>query len=165
MPRPLSLAAALALLGPSACAAQGECGGHCGAGTHCEADKCVANVEAEAEEPAADAEPAPGKKRRKGRRKRRGGEDGDDEGGDEGEHAGPPLRVDDSRVPKYNPNRTQEIPDGSERLSDRAVKQHMRSLEPAFNRCIEQAAMATDDTLAGTVSFTIGVEPTGKVWG
>jgi len=75
--------------------------------------------------------------------------------------------VDDSRVPRYNPKRLQQIgmADGTERLSDFAVKNHMKRLEPKFNKCIERAALSTDETIRGTVAFTIGVEPTGKVWG
>lgn len=70
-------------------------------------------------------------------------------------------------MPRYNANRTQKIgmDDGSERLSDFKVKNHMKRLESKFNDCIERAAMASDVALSGTVKFTIGVEPTGKVWG
>lgn len=145
----------------AACKPTENCAGYCGAGTHCDDDRCVPDAEVEPTD--ADVEPEPGKKkrRRKGRRKkgRRGG--GDGEAGEA------PPRVDDSHVPRYKANRTQTIgmSDGTERLSDFRVKNHMAKLEHKFNACIERAAMSTDETLRGTVTFTIGVEPTGKVWG
>ena len=145
-------------LAVAGCRPAGECEGYCGAGTRCEADKCVPDV-ADEEPVAADEDVGKGKKkRRKGRRRK--GRRGDD-GGEEAVG----LTVDDSHVPKYDPNRTETIGEGTERLSDRKVRQHLRRLEPKFNSCIERAAMATDDALTGVVYFNIGIEPTGKVWG
>ncbi len=154
---------ALATIQLPGCQPAGDCGGFCGPGTRCDDDRCVVEAEAPVEPAAGDSGGATKKKRRKGRR-RKGKHRGDD-GGDEA--AAAPLKVDDSRVPRYNPNRTQTIGmgDGTERLSDFKVKNHMKKLEPKFNRCIERATMASDVELAGTVKFTIGVEPTGKVWG
>lgn len=114
------------------------------------------------EEPVAEVEDDTKGKRNKRRGRRRRGQRGD---GDDGGEAAAGLNVDDSHVPKYDPNRTETIGEGTERLSDRKVRQHLSRLEPKFNRCIEQAAMATDDALTGVVYFNIGIEPTGKVWG
>lgn len=146
-------------LGVAGCKPPGECGGFCGLGTRCEADKCVPNEPDE--EPEAEVEDDGKGTRNKRRGRRRKGRPGDGDGGE----AAAGLTVDDSHVPKYDPNRTETIGEGTERLSDRRVRQHLSKLEPKFNRCIEQAAMATDDALTGVVYFNIGIEPTGKVWG
>lgn len=142
------------------CKPPGECGGFCGAGTRCEGDKCVPD-EPDEEPVVAEDDGKGKKKKRRRRRKGKRGDGGDGDGGD----APAGLNVDDSHVPKYNPNRTETIGEGTERLSDRKVRQHLRKLEPKFNSCIERAAMATDDALTGVVYFNIGIEPTGKVWG
>ena len=156
--RSVLLALPLAGLG---CKPAGECGGFCGPGTHCESGRCVPDLpdEPEAVVPADDD----GKKKKKRRRGRKGKHGADDEGGGDG--LGEPLAVDDSRVPNYNPNRTETIGEGTERLPDREVRSHLRRLESKFNRCIEQASLSTNDEIKGTVDFTIGIEPSGKVWG
>lgn len=121
----------------------------------CEAGKCIVAP------PEAEAEPEPeepeGNKRRK-RRRRRGG------GGD-GAAANGRLPDKDGHIPRYRADRTETIGEGSERLSDRRVRQELAEAEPAFNRCLERASEVTDATLAGTVSFKLGIEPSGKVWG
>ncbi len=130
-----------------------QCGGYCGAGTVCEAGRCVV---APPSEPAAEPEPEPsGGKKRRGKKRRR------KKGGD----TATGLNDRDGHIPRYRANRTEQLGEGSERLSDRKVRQQMSTLEPAFNRCLERASQVTDVALTGTVSFTVGIEPSGKVWG
>ncbi|RMG95641.1 MAG: hypothetical protein D6705_13080 [Deltaproteobacteria bacterium] len=128
----------------------------------CDGEVCV--PEAPATE-AATGEP-PSNERKKRKRRRRRSKRADDTAEDaSGADFVPP---DDRHVPAYRDDRGQVIDEnsGSERLSDRAVRRHMRTLEPAFNRCIEKAAMASDEDLgSGTVSFRINVDPDGKVAG
>ncbi len=136
------------------------CGGFCGPGTVCEAKVCVPAPPPEAEA-APEPEPEKGRKRRRRRRGKRGG-------AAEAEAAAGFVPPDDSRVPAYDDNRGQTISEGSgsERLSDRAVRRHMSTLEPAFNRCIATAAQASPEELgAGRIAFDINVEPSGKVSG
>ncbi|MCB9717779.1 MAG: hypothetical protein H6712_28280 [Myxococcales bacterium] len=130
-----------------------DCGGHCGAGTVCEADKCVV---APGPEPEAEPEPEePSDKKRRRRRRK--------DGGDPATGGGLPDR--DANVPRYRADRLEEIGEGSERISDRRIRQELAEIEPAFNRCLARASEVSDATLSGTVSFQIGIEPTGKVWG
>lgn len=145
----------LASAGLGACDRSTEdCGGFCGEGTVCEAGKCVVAPPPEPEAEPEDEEPK-GKKRR--RRRRKGG-------GDEATASGS-LPDKDGHVPRYRGDRQEEIGEGSERLSDRKIRSELAKVEPAFNRCLARASEVTDATLAGTVSFKIGIEPTGKVWG
>ncbi|MCH9687061.1 MAG: hypothetical protein K0V04_36840 [Deltaproteobacteria bacterium] len=128
------------------------CGGFCGEGTVCEAGRCIV---APLPEPEVEAEPeAKGGKKRRRKGKRKGGRT-----------AAGGLDDRDGHIPRYRAKRDEQIPEGSERLSDRKVRQQMRTLEPAFNRCLERASQVTDATLTGSVSFTVGIEPSGKVWG
>ena len=140
------------------------CGGYCGPGTVCADDRCLPAPPAPPQDEAkAGGDPSrPRKKRR--RRRRRRGEAKAPAGGGEAAFTPP----DDSHVPPYQDDRTQVIDErsGAERLSDRAVRRHMRGLEPAFNRCIEQAALASDEDLGrGQIAFDLNVEPDGKVSG
>ncbi|MEM7156463.1 MAG: hypothetical protein AAF799_26665 [Myxococcota bacterium] len=132
---------------------QGDCGGFCGEGTVCEAGKCV--VAPPEAEPEPEAEEPEGNKRRKRKRKRGGGST----------PASGRLPDKDGHIPRYRADRTESIGEGSERLSDRRVRQELGKAEPAFNRCLERASEVTDAALAGTVSFKLGIEPSGKVWG
>ena len=133
-----------------------DCGGFCGDGTVCQAGKCVvAAVKAEAEVEVEAEEPRGKKKRR-----RKGGKDG---AADEGGGAGLPDQ--DGHIPRYRADRDEAIGEGTERLSDRRVRQELATLEPAFDRCLARAAEVSEVELAGTVSFKIGIEATGKVWG
>ena len=166
-PRPVALGwlLALGLPGAAACPAGADgppCDGRCGPGTVCEAERCVP---APPEPAATEAEPAGGKTKR-GKRKRRRRGRGKAPAGEDAKAAFVPP--DDSRVPEYRDDRTSVIDEhsGSERLSDRAVRRHMRGLEPAFNRCIEKAALASDEDLgSGQIAFRINVDPDGKVAG
>jgi hypothetical protein len=143
------------------CADPSTCDDRCGEGTQCVAGKCVVappNAEVEAApEPEAESRPR-GRRRRKGRR-----------GGDDTAPttAGPPPSFNDSAVPNYDPNRDQAIGDnaGSERISDRTIRQHLSRFEPRLNACIEQIAAAGVDIPSGQVSFEIGIEPNGRVRG
>ena len=158
--------AASSVLALGGCPALTEpCGAHCGPGTRCEGERCVPAQAGEETGGTGPSEPSEGnskkkKKRRKGSR-RSGGE------GDDGEAASAPPRVDDSRVPKYDDKRLQEIgmADGTERLSDFEVRKHMRRLEPKFDKCIADATLRTDAEIKGSIVFEIGIEPSGKVWG
>lgn len=128
----------------------------CGPGTTCEDRRCVvAQVEDEADDDGKD-EPRR-KKSRRGRRRSRKGKPGAD--------SGPPI-VDDSHIPKYDPNRTQTIgmSDGTERLPDRTVRAEMREVTPRFNKCLENASARIEGELgSGRIDFVFSVEPTGKV--
>ncbi len=157
-PAPTPTLALCALL--AGCPAPEPCGGFCGPGTVCEDERCVPA-------PAPEAAPAPesqadGPRKRKRKRRGKRGRAGASSG------ASGFVAPDDSRVPPYDDARGQTIGEGSgsERLSDRAVRRHMATLEPAFNRCIARAAEASPDELgAGRIAFDINVEPDGKVSG
>jgi len=131
------------------------CYGVCGEGTQCEAGKCVV---AEAPEPEPEPEPVTGKKKRR-RRSRRGGNSKSADAGFTPE--------DDSNVPGYDPEATKalDLKAGTERLSDRKIRQHLSRLEPKFNKCIEKSALAHDDALKGELDFVLSIEPSGKVGG
>lgn len=158
--RGLSIATALSLGLVGGCQPSTDnCGGFCGAGTECREGRCeVAEVELEEDETDAD-EDEPKKKRRRRRRGRKGGD------GDDGSEAGAGLPDNDASVPRFRADRLEKIGEGTERLSDRKVRQELRNVEPAFNRCLARAAAVTDAELSGSVSFQIGIEPSGKVWG
>ncbi len=144
-----------------ACEPAAECDGRCGEGTVCVAGKCeVASAQAEPE-PAAAPPDADKPKRRRGRRGRRG--DTDDDAGP----TGPVPTFNDASVPKYDPDRGSSIGEnaGSERISDRTIRQHLSRFEPRLNECIEQLAEAGVEIGSGQVSFDIGIDPSGKVWG
>ena len=140
------------------CEPAAECDGRCGEGTVCVAGKCqLAPAQADPE-----PEPAPvdeRKRKRRGRRGRRGSADG--------EPTGPVPTFNDASVPKYDPNRGSSIGEnaGSERISDRTIRQHLSRFEPRLNKCIEQLAEAGVEIGSGQVSFDIGIDPSGKVWG
>lgn len=130
-----------------------DCGGFCGEGTVCQAGKCVVG----SPEPLAEPEPEPEQASGKKRRRRKGtGKDAPASGG---------LPDQDGHIPRYRADRDEQIGEGNERISDRRIRQELSTLEPAFNRCLARAAEVTDAALAGTVSFKIGIEPSGKVWG
>ena len=157
-PRALGLVAVVCSGCPAA-----PCDDRCGSGTVCIDGKCVVAAIADASPTDAEVDADP-QLRKKGR-KRKGGKADDGETGLVA--SGPAPVFDDSNVPRYDPDRTQAIGagDGSERLSDRTVQDHLAGLEPAFNRCIEQIVQAGVDVGTGNVAFEIGIEPTGKVWG
>lgn len=152
--RPLALAALFALV---ACADRpdaADCYGVCGAGTRCEAERCVAI--AEAPEPAAP-EPDDGARKRKGKRGARSG------GADESAGAYEP--VSDKHIPAYDATKTTVLGEGGERLDDATVRKELRELEPAFDRCIADATAAGVTIPSGRVDFVFGLTPTGKIDG
>jgi hypothetical protein len=134
-----------------------DCGGFCGEGTVCEAGKCVV-----APPPSTEPEPEPAPEDGKSRRRRRGKRRG---GGDDDAPAAGGLPDKDGHIPRYRADRDEQIGEGGERLSDRKVRQELSGLEPKFNDCLQRASAVTDAALTGTVSFQIGIEPSGKVWG
>ncbi len=139
----------------SGCPAPTEnCAGMCGPGTVCEQGQCVVAPAAESE-PEPEPEPDTKKKRRR-RGKRRSGDESSAKGG---------LDDKDGHIPRYRADRDEQIDEGGERMSDRKVRQELRGLEPDFNRCLSRASEVTDAALSGTVSFQIGIESSGKVWG
>lgn len=139
------------------CAAPGgPCNNFCGAGTECRDNVCV--VAKAQPEPQLDAEPEPDKKKRRRRRRRKGG------GGDSSPAAGG-LPYNDGAIPRYRADRLENIGEGTERLSDRRVRQELSTVEPDFNNCLSRASALTDAELSGQVTFQIGIEPSGKVWG
>lgn len=141
------------------------CLDRCGDGTVCEAERCVVAPEPEAE---VEAEPEPeGKSKRKGKRRRGKGSDGDDAGtAADAPTSGPPID-DDSGVPKFQMDKDQTIgaADGSERLSDAQIDKTLRALDPAFQRCVRDAAERVDDLGTGKITFELGVAGSGKVTG
>lgn len=155
----LTLGLAFVGLAPAACD-PAPCDDRCGLGTTCQGGKCIVEAAPDGGTTGAAADAVPAKGRRKGRRRR-----GSRSGGDA--VAGSAPVFDDSAIPRFDPNRVQTIGEGqgSERLSDRKVRQELERLEPGFNRCIEQVANAGVDIGSGQVSFEIGIEPSGKVWG
>lgn len=131
-----------------------DCAGRCGEGTRCESGKCVVAA-AEQPEPEAKTDEAEPSERRRRRRGKRGG-GGTQRGG---------LPDKDDHVPRYRADRSEQIGEGSQRLSDRTIRKELAEVEPAFNRCLARASEVTDTELSGTVSFKLGIEPSGKVWG
>jgi hypothetical protein len=134
------------------------CYGVCGPDTECVDRRCVV---VEAEEPPTEAA-AETPKRRRSRRKARAARTSDDE---------PQTSfrpVDDSHIPKYDPNRVQhlDMSSGTERLPDSTIRAHLRRLESKFNACIETAAMHSDEEIrGGGIDFVFSIEKTGKVSG
>lgn len=139
--------------------AEADCAGLCGDGTACVDGLCVV-AEVEPEAPVEDDKK--GKKRRKRRRRGKPGP-GDTWTPEEL----PPFKpMKDSHIPRFNPKRVQQIDmkQGTERLSDHQVHQHMGRLEGKFNDCIATAAMYSDKDLgSGSIDFVFSVEPSGKV--
>jgi hypothetical protein len=152
--RRLALAFALDLFacgdGPRAA----ECFGVCGAGTRCEAERCVAIAEPPEPPP---LEPDDDARGRKGKRRAKTG------ASDAG--AGTYEPVSDRHIPAYDPTKTTALGDGSERLDDTTVRKELRELEPAFDRCIADATAAGLTIASGRVDFVFGLTPTGKVDG
>ncbi len=132
-----------------------ECFGICGDGTHCVAGRCVAI--AAAPEPVA-VEPDDPKRGRKGKRRARGGEG-------EGDAVAAWSPISDRDVPRYDPKAQTALGEGSERPDDATVRAELRRLEPAFDRCIADAAAAGVTIGTGRVEFELGLTPTGKVAG
>lgn len=155
MSRWILVAAGATLL---SCEPATECDDRCGEGTVCVAGKCEVAPEAAEAEP----EPAPAGDDKRKRRRRRGRKRGGDD-----EAAGPVPTFNDASVPKFNPNRGSSIGEGagSERISDRTIRQHLSRFEPRLNQCIEQLAAAGVEIGSAKVSFDIGIDPNGKVWG
>jgi len=137
-----------------------DCGGFCGPGTVCTEGRCVVQPEPEPEaEPEPESDAKAGNKRRRRRGRRGGG------GGDEDPPAAGGLDDRDGHIPRYRSDREEVLGEGGERPSDRSIRQQLSRLEPAFDRCLARAAAVTDTALSGTVTFQIGIEPSGKVWG
>jgi hypothetical protein len=130
------------------------CYGVCGDGTQCEAGKCVV-----AEVPEPEPEPEATGKKKKRRRSSKKSSNKTAKSGFTPE--------DDSSVPGYDPKatKTMNLKAGTERLSDRTIRQHLSRLEPKFNKCIEKSALAHDDALEGELDFILSIEPSGKVGG
>lgn len=133
-----------------------ECYGVCGEGTRCESGRCVVAVPSPApDEPAPDDE----KRGRKGKRRARG-VDG------ESDVASSYQPVSDKHIPAYDAKATTVLGDaGSERLDDTVVRKELREIEPAFNRCIADAAEAGVTVGNGRVDFVFGLTASGKVDG
>ncbi|MCR9164428.1 MAG: AgmX/PglI C-terminal domain-containing protein [Nannocystaceae bacterium] len=130
------------------------CYGVCGEGTVCASGKCVVE-----QTPEPEPEPAPtGKKKKRRRSSKRGSS----------KAAAPGFTPeDDSNVPGYDPKATKsmDLKAGTERLSDRTIRQHLSRLEPKFNKCIETSALAHEGDLRGELDFVLSIEPSGKVGG
>lgn len=137
-----------------------DCHGVCGRGTRCVQGMCVA---AEDEvEPVVDDAPDDAKRRR-GNGRRRADAD------EPTEDAAAPATyqpVDDSRIPRHDPNATRELDaDGSERPDDATIRAHLRKLEPAFDRCIADAVAGGVRFANGRVEFDLGIAASGRVSG
>lgn len=177
------MARSYAALGPALLAAatlactsevREPCGGLCGAGTECVADRCQPIVVAPPEKPE-----KPGKKR-KSKRKRRvaksgsappaGDADAIDPGGDEPvddapSQAPPPfVPVDDSKIPQFSnaEPQTLDLKAGSERLSESELDRHFAQVTPQIQRCVTTAS-AYGDIPAGSLKFKLRILPSGKV--
>jgi hypothetical protein len=148
------------IAGLSACDRR-PCAGYCGDGTVCINDQCRI---VEASEPEVEtAEPEPDKNKKRRRRKRGGGGEAGAEEGAEGF-----VPVDDSHIPRFNPNadRTIDLDAGSERLSDAVIDRELAKLDPDFQRCITTAAKHSADELPhGTIRYELGIAGSGKVTG
>jgi hypothetical protein len=142
----------------------GECGGACGEGTICVAERCEL-APLEPEQPVVEEAEEPDKsKRRKARRGKNG--EGEGEDGEVLAGAGPALD-DDSHVPRHNPNGDQSISmsDGTGRLSDAEVDRELAKLDKAFQACVRDAAARVTELGTGTVKYSFGVDGRGKVTG
>ncbi|HET6585492.1 MAG TPA: hypothetical protein VFG69_18665 [Nannocystaceae bacterium] len=160
MLRPVVWPALALALGCADTTSSSNCHGVCGRGTQCVQGMCVA-VEDEVEPVAAD-EPEAGKRRRgKGRRR----PDGEEPTDDAVQASYQP--VDDSRIPRHDPNATRTLdPDaGSERPDDATIRAHLRKLEPAFDRCIADAVAGGVTFPSGRVEFDLGIAASGRVSG
>lgn len=145
--------------GPSGCDKSSEpCGGFCGPGTVCEADRCIPAPPEEAVEPQPD-EGKKGKKRRR-RKGRKGGTDTEVE-----DASGAPPLVDDSKVPQFNAKATTDMGEGmgSERLTDTTVDREIKKLTPKFSKCVQDGALRVDDIGTGRLRMEFRVKPNGKV--
>ena len=141
------------------------CADRCGEGTSCEAGLClVARVEAKQARQKT-------KKRRRRRGKARARKPARTGALPEAEYDDdlPPfVAVNDRHIPRFDRQRVQRIQmsDGAERISDHEIRQEMRRLEPAFNRCLATAARYSDaDLRGGSFDFVFGVRSSGKVNG
>jgi hypothetical protein len=135
-----------------------ECYNVCGEGTECRDKRCVI---AQLEDEALPEDDGKQDKKKKRRRKKKGD-------GSEAADASDFKPVNDSHIPKYDPNRVQKIgmDSGTERLPDETIRSHLRRLEPKFNQCIETAAMYSDEDIRpGGVDFVFSIEKTGRVSG
>ncbi len=148
------------------------CGGRCGAGTECVADRC---------QPIAAAEPTPAtptKRIRKGKRGRKGAGPGDPlagidggpaEAGEAGEAdpALPPfVAVDDRAIPEFRADQAQtlDMKAGSERLSEAVLDQHFARVTPAIQSCVTTASRY-GEVGSGSLKFKLRLLPSGKVEG
>lgn len=137
------------------------CDDRCGLGTRCLEGKCVVDdAPPEDATTGSGASPTAERGRRKGKRRRGATNEAAD-----GRATAPVY--DDSSIPRYDPERVQSIGEGSgsERLPDRTVRQHLDRIEPGINACIRELVEAGVEIGSGQVSFQIGIEPSGKVWG
>lgn len=160
--------AALLVLAALACepAPTQPCGGFCGPGTVCTADKCV--PEAPAAEPA-PPEPA-GKKR--GRRRKAGAGSGapaDPAAPDDPEapaEAPPPpfVPVDDRSIPEFSADKTQtiDLEGGSERLSEVVLDKHFARITPQIQDCVATASRY-GEIGRGRLAVKLRILPSGKV--
>lgn len=177
------MARSLAALGPGLLAAAAlacttevrePCGGLCGAGTECVADRCQPIVEAAPEKPEKKG------KKRKQKRKRRVAKSGsapppdhaaepDEPGSDDEpevpEKAPPPfVPVDDSKIPQFSnaEPQTLDMKAGTERLSESELDRHFAQVTPNIQRCVTTAS-AYGDIPAGSLKFKLRILPSGKV--
>jgi len=165
-----ALGPALLVVAALACTSEVRepCGGACGPGTECVADRCQAIVETPPPPPE-----KPGK--RKAKRKRRGGKTGGDpapddatpDAADDAEpvEAPPPfVPVDDSKIPQFSNAEAQtlDLKAGSERLSEAELDRHFAQVTPQIQRCVTTAS-AYAEIPAGSLKFKLRVLPSGKV--
>ncbi len=70
-------------------------------------------------------------------------------------------------MPGYDPKASKglDMNAGTDRLTDRTIRQHLSGLESKFNACIEKSALAHDGALQGELDFVLSIEPSGKVGG
>lgn len=173
------MARSLAALGPAllavtalACTTEVRepCGGACGPGTECVADRCQAIAETPPPPPE-----KPGKRKQK--RKRRGTRTGGDAApGDatpdaaddvDGPAEAPPppfVPIDDSKIPQFSNAEAQtlDLKAGSERLSEAELDRHFAQVTPQIQRCVTTAS-AYGDIPAGSLKFKLRILPSGKV--
>lgn len=162
------LVSALILLPGCQARDEANCAGYCGPGTECVEGRC--EIAAEDDEEEVVEEEGDGKKKRKRRRRRKGkgGAAGGEEGEFEEDELPPFVPVDDSRIPKFKGavDQNLDMKGGSSRLSDAEINKHLRKLERKFQKCIETAALYSDDYVGGgTISYKFRIENTGKVSG
>lgn len=142
------------------------CGGRCGPGTECVADRC---------ETVAAAEPAPtetkAKRGRRGKRGKRGASAGAAEvaAGETAAAASdeplPPfVAVDDRKIPEFSAAEPQalDMKAGSERLSEAVLDQHFARVNPAIVDCVTTASRY-GELGSGSLKFKLRILPTGKV--